>query len=60
MTKKMTKKEMFAQLMENYPLTDEEKAFCAHEIELLERKRSGERKPTATQVANKGIKVTIL
>ena len=30
MTKKMTKKEMFAQIMANYALTDEEKAFIEH------------------------------
>lgn len=60
MTKKMTKKEMFAQLMEKYPLTAEEKAFCEHEIELLNKKATGERKPTATQVANAGLKATIL
>lgn len=60
MTKKMTKKEMFAQLMEKYPLTAEEKAFCEHEIELLNKKATGERKPTATQVANEGLKAEIL
>ena len=60
MTKKMTKKEMFAQLMEKYPLTAEEKAFCEHEIELLNKKASGERKPTATQTANEGLKAEIL
>lgn len=39
-TKKMTKKEMFAQIMANYNLTDEERAFVQHEIELLEKKSS--------------------
>ncbi|MBE6148164.1 MAG: hypothetical protein E7167_01430 [Firmicutes bacterium] len=60
MTKKMTKKEMFAQLIEKYALTAEERAFCEHEIELLNKKSTGERKPTATQVANEGLKVGIL
>lgn len=60
MTKKTTKREMFAQLMEKYPLTAEEKAFCEHEIELLEKKKSGERKPTATQIANEALKAEIL
>jgi hypothetical protein len=40
MTKKMTKKEMFAQIMANYNLTEEERAFVQHEIELLEKKSS--------------------
>lgn len=39
-TKKMTKKEMFAQIMVNYNLTEEERAFIQHEIELLEKKSS--------------------
>ena len=60
MTKKMTKKEKCAQLMKNYPLTEEERLFVEHEIELLNKKSSGERKPTATQIANGGIKEIIL
>ena len=40
MTKKMTKKEMFAQIMANYNLTEEERTFIQHEIELLEKKSS--------------------
>jgi hypothetical protein len=39
-TKKMTKKEMFAQIIANYNLTEEERAFIQHEIELLEKKSS--------------------
>lgn len=57
---KMTKKEMFAQIKENYALTESEVAFIDHEIELLSKKNSGEKKPTATQVANEGIKAEIL
>ena len=49
--KKMTKKEMFAQIKTR--LTNaEEIAFIEHEIELLENKASGTRKPTSTQVEN--------
>lgn len=40
MTKKMTKKEMFAQIIANHNLTEEERAFVQHEIELLEKKSS--------------------
>lgn len=59
MTKKLTKKEMFAQILTH--LTDEnEIAFINHEIELLNNKASGTRKPTATQVENEKIKVVII
>ena len=63
MTKKMTKKEMFAQIMANYALTDEEKAFIQHEIELLEKKntrRDGSKAMTATQKANEILKARIV
>ena len=63
MTKKMTKKEMFAQIMASYALTDEEKAFIQHEIELLEKKntrRDGSKAMTATQKANEVLKAKIV
>ena len=57
--KKMTKKEMFAQIKTR--LTNaEEIAFIEHEIELLENKASGTRKPTANQVANESFMVDII
>ena len=57
--KKMTKKEMFAQILTH--LTDEnEIAFINHEIELLNNKASGTRKPTSTQVENEKTKVVIV
>lgn len=52
----MTKKEMFAQIISAYNLTDEEKAFLEHEIELLNRKASKDRKPTAKQQENEIVK----
>lgn len=62
MTKKITKREMFAMMMEKYNFTVEERAFIEHEIELLDRKKSstGERKLTATQVANESLKEIIM
>jgi len=62
MAKKMTKKEMFAQLIANYNLTAEEKEFVMHEIELLEKRNSkgGDRKPTAKQTENADLKTVIL
>ena len=57
-TKKMTKREMFEQIKSQ--LTDPaEVAFVEHELELLAKKNSGEKKPTAQQVANDGIKTAI-
>lgn len=53
--KKMTKAQMFEQILNSYPLTEDEKAFINHELELLAKKNSAEKKPTAQQVANKAI-----
>ena len=60
MTKKMTKREMFEQIKANYALTEEEVKFIDHELELLAKKNSAEKKPTATQTANVGIKKAIV
>lgn len=38
MSKKLTKKDMFAQIKANYALTADEIAFIDHEIELLSKK----------------------
>ena len=54
-TKKMTKADYFKQILANYNLTDEEKTFIEHELELLAKKNSAEKKPTAQQVANAGV-----
>lgn len=54
-TKKMTKADYFKQIKTNYNLTEDEKAFVEHELELLAKKNSAEKKPTAQQVANAGV-----
>ena len=59
-SKKMTKADYFRQIMTNYDITADERAFIEHELELLAKKNSAEKKPTAVQVANKGIKDAIL
>ena len=57
--KKMTKREMFEQIKSH--LTDSaEIAFIDHELELLSKKNASEKKPTAQQVANEGLKSIIL
>ena len=43
MTKKMTKREYFTQIMENYNLTEDERNFIKHELELLAKKNSAEK-----------------
>ena len=58
--KKMTKRDYFTAILSKYPLTDAEKAFVEHELELLEKKNSADKKPTAQQVANEGIKQAIV
>ena len=58
--KRMTKAQMFAQLKANYPLTEDEVKFIDHELELLAKKNSAEKKPTAKQTANEVIKQSIL
>ena len=59
-TTKMTKRDYFKAIMEKYPLTDAEKAFVEHELELLAKKNSAEKKPTAQQALNEDIKSAIL
>lgn len=59
-TKKMTKRDYFTAILTKYDLTADEKAFVEHEIDLLDRKNSADKKPTAQQVANDAIKQTIL
>ena len=59
-TKKMTKKDYFEQIKAKYNLTADEVAFIDHEIELLDKKNSADKKPTAQQMANKSTQEAIL
>ena len=63
-TKKMTKKDYFNILRNAYPTSaadyDSVVAFIDHELELLDRKNSAIRKPTAKQAENEGVKALIL
>lgn len=56
----MTKRDYFTAILNKYDLTADEKAFIEHELELLAKKNSSEKKPTAQQVANEGLKSVIL
>lgn len=60
--KKITKRERFESLLK-IPAVSADPGmveFINHELELLARKNSADKKPTAAQVANEGIKQAIL
>lgn len=59
-TKKLTKRDHFNAILATYPLSDEHRAFIEHELELLDKKNSADKKPTAQQVANESVKADIL
>ena len=61
-TKKMTKKDYFNELLNIEAVKENEAlvAFIEHELELLANKNKGDKKPTAQQTANNGIKEKIL
>ena len=61
-TKKMTKRDYFNTLLgiAEVKANDELVKFIEHELELLAKKNSSEKKPTAVQVANEGIKSVIV
>lgn len=60
--KKMTKRDYFNALLTIKEVADNSAMvdFINHELELLEKKNSAERKPTAQQTANEAVKVAIL
>ena len=61
-TKKPTKRDRFNALLSipTVAANSELVAFIEHELELLDRKNSVEKKPTAKQIENEGIKEVIL
>ena len=62
MEKKITKAQKFAMLKAIPAVAENEMLveFIDHEMELLAKKNSAEKKPTAQQTANEGIKTDIL
>ena len=60
MERKTTKREMFNIIKTAMADNAEVVAFVDHELELLERKNSAERKPTVNQLDNKKIKKVVL
>ena len=57
---KITNVKALAYVLENCTLTDEVKAKIEKMKAQFEKKNSAEKKPTATQIANEGIKSVIL
>lgn len=62
MSKKLTKRDHFTKLLtlEEVKANPALVAFIEHEIELLAKKNGSDKKPTAQQTANEGIKADIL
>lgn len=60
MTNKMTKKEMFAQILAVVADNAEMAEFIKHEIELLDNKSRSPKKPTKVQLENDLFKADIL
>lgn len=50
--KKLTKKERYSAFFVKYNLDKDDADFIAHEIELLDKKNSAERKPSKVQLEN--------
>lgn len=61
MANKITKKDRFNQLLSIAEVSNNEEltAFIKHELELLEKKNSADRKPTKAQVENEELKTLI-
>lgn len=58
--RKPTKREMFTDLLALPGLSQAQIDFINHELELLTKKNSGDKKPTATQLANEALKSAIV
>ena len=60
--KKITKRESFTEIKEFLAQNGKDRLakVMEHELELLAKKNSAEKKPTAVQVANEGLKKAIL
>ena len=61
-TKKITKRDLFTTLLTfaEVKANPDMVAFIEHEIELLNNRNTGDRKPTAQQIANEGVKGILL
>ena len=60
MANKKTIKDYFNEILNSYDLSDEHREFIEKRIEATLKKSGSAKKPTATQVANEGLKSAIL
>ena len=60
MANKKTIKDYLNEILTSYDLSDEHRAFIEGRIEAVNKKSGSAKKPTATQVANEGIKQAIV
>lgn len=60
MANKKTIKDYLNEILNSYDLSDEHRAFIEKRIEATLKKSGSAKKPTATQVANEGLKSAIL
>lgn len=60
MAKKMTQRDFYNEILAQYDLTEAHREFIEGRISALDKKSGSAKKPTATQVANEGLKVAIV
>ena len=60
MANKKTIKDYLNEILNSYDLSDEHRAFIEGRIEAANKKSGSAKKPTATQIANEGLKSAIL
>lgn len=60
MGNKKTIKDYLNEILNDYPLSDEHREFIEGRIEAANKKSGSAKKPTATQVANEGLKSAIV
>ena len=58
--KKMTQRDFYNEILTQYDLTDAHREFIEGRLSALDKKSGSAKKPTATQVANEGLKVAIV
>ena len=58
--KKMTQRDFYNEILAQYDLTEAHREFIEGRLSALDKKSGSTKKPTATQVANEGLKVAIV
>ena len=58
--KKMTQRDFYNEILAQYDLTEAHREFIEGRLSALDKKSGSAKKPTATQIANEGLKVAIV